>query len=324
MYWDINKVLSYNCLYNFIVGARGVGKTYGAKRWAINDFIKNRAEFIYLRRYDTELENITKFFDDICKEFPEHKLTVKGKLFFIDGVYAGRAISLSTSRKEKSTPFPSVNKIIFDEFILDRGAHHYLSDEVTTFLEFYSTVARSRDVRVLFLSNALTITNPYFIYFRLNLPYGKDIVAKNDILLQCVKDAEYTEMMKNTRFGKIIAGTPYGDYNIENKFLRDDPVFLGKKSVTAHYVFTMVYQDHKIGIWTDYTQGLMYASADIDPSCKLVYSLTLSDHSPNMMLLKAHRSILFERFLKCYKTGVVRFENQQIKNICQEIIRLTL
>ena len=39
MYWDINNSLSYNRLFNFIVGARGVGKTYGAKRWAINSFM---------------------------------------------------------------------------------------------------------------------------------------------------------------------------------------------------------------------------------------------------------------------------------------------
>ena len=40
MYWDISKSLSYNCLFNFIVGARGVGKSYGAKDFAIRNFIK--------------------------------------------------------------------------------------------------------------------------------------------------------------------------------------------------------------------------------------------------------------------------------------------
>ena len=27
-YWDISKTLSYNCLFNFIYGIRGAGKTY--------------------------------------------------------------------------------------------------------------------------------------------------------------------------------------------------------------------------------------------------------------------------------------------------------
>lgn len=38
MYYEIGKALSYNCLFNFIVGMRGVGKTYAFKRWAIQDF----------------------------------------------------------------------------------------------------------------------------------------------------------------------------------------------------------------------------------------------------------------------------------------------
>ena len=32
MYYDYNKVLSYNAFFNFIIGERGVGKTYGWKK----------------------------------------------------------------------------------------------------------------------------------------------------------------------------------------------------------------------------------------------------------------------------------------------------
>ena len=65
MYWNIKNSLSHNCLFNFIVGDRGVGKTYGCKKWAIEDFLKTGAQFIYLRRYQTELKRTNKFFDDI-------------------------------------------------------------------------------------------------------------------------------------------------------------------------------------------------------------------------------------------------------------------
>ena len=191
MYWDINNSLSYNRLFNFIVGARGVGKTYGAKRWAINDFLKNGNQFVYVRRYKEEFKKIPKFFADIQDEFSKHELKVVPPNFVIDGKVAGTYIALSTSKIEKSTPYPSVTKIIFDEFILDKGFHHYLPDEVTNFLELYSTVARSRDVKVYFLSNALSITNPYFLYFDLKLPYGKSISTKDDILLECVQDSKY-------------------------------------------------------------------------------------------------------------------------------------
>ena len=31
MWYNYNKILSYNAMFNFIIGERGVGKTYGIK-----------------------------------------------------------------------------------------------------------------------------------------------------------------------------------------------------------------------------------------------------------------------------------------------------
>ena len=41
IYFDIHPILTYNALINFIIGERGVGKTYGCKKFCIADFIKN-------------------------------------------------------------------------------------------------------------------------------------------------------------------------------------------------------------------------------------------------------------------------------------------
>lgn len=324
MYWNINKPLSYNCLFNFIVGSRGVGKSYGAKEWAIKDYLKKGNQFVYVRRYKEELKKINKFFDDIKEKFPEHEFKVASPNFIIDGEIAGTAIALSTSKIEKSTPFPKVTKIIFDEFILDKGYHHYLPDEVTNFLELYSTIARSRDVVVMFLSNALSITNPYFIYFNLSIPYGNEIKAKDDILIQLIKDEEFSNTMKETRFGKIISGTNYSNYAIENKFLRDNNNFVEKKSSRSCYYFTLIYKSEQIGIWQDKQQGLMYVSNDVDKNCKLIYSATMDDHSPNTYLLKGKSSAIVNRFIQFFKMGLVRFETINLKNICMDIIKSSL
>ena len=42
--FDIKRTLSHNCLFNFIVGSRGVGKTFSFKKWAIEDFLKNEMQ----------------------------------------------------------------------------------------------------------------------------------------------------------------------------------------------------------------------------------------------------------------------------------------
>lgn len=324
MYWDISRCLSYNCLFNFIVGARGVGKTYGSKKFVIKDFLRNGNQFVYVRRYKEELKKMKRFFDDIQDEFPDTEFKVSPPNFIINDKVAGTYMPLSTAKIEKSTPFPKVRTIIFDEFILDKGTHHYLPDEVTNFLELYSTVARDRDVRVLFLSNALTVTNPYFMYFDIHLPYGKDITSKNDILIEMVRDEEYKTHIESTRFGKLIKNTQYGDYAISNEFLRDDSTFIEKKPDTCSYSFTMRYKDAYYGVWTDRMTGFLFVSTDVDKNCKFCYAITQADHAPNMVLLKGHVSPLIDRFLSWYKKGYVRFENMNIKNMCQEILKMTL
>ena len=71
------------------------------------------------------------------------------------------------------------------------------------------------------MANAITQINPYFLYFGLQLPYNPKIVKKNDILLEMVADEEYINTKKNTRFGKMLQGTKYEEYALENKFLRE-------------------------------------------------------------------------------------------------------
>lgn len=78
-YYDYNRVLSYNCPVNVLIGERGVGKSYGAKQYVINQYKKKKAGFLYLRRYDNELKTALEkdnsgkdFFTDIRRRFSRH------------------------------------------------------------------------------------------------------------------------------------------------------------------------------------------------------------------------------------------------------------
>lgn len=324
MWWNINKTLSYNALFNFIIGNRGGGKTFGATDWSIRDFTKNDGEFIYVRRTETELEKcVPTFFQAIQKEnkFPNTKFDVKGN-FIINDKVAGYPIALSKSRQYKSVSFPNVTKIIFDEF---QTEGHYLKNEVEIALDLYESVDRGHDrVRFFFLSNAITQTNPYFTYFHLTVPYCGTINCKNDVLVEFVSDSDFIEHKKNTRFGKIIKDTPYGEYNIENKFRYDTNNFVSKKSETAKYLFTFVYKAGNYGVWIDYKKGLMFVNEQVDPYCKIILCLTLDDHTPNTMLLKSkskdpYLSMLIEQ----YGLGNVRFGNINVKNNVMDLISQT-
>ena len=325
MWYDITRTLSYNALFNFVLGARGIGKTYGLKKYAIKKFLSSGKQFMYIRRYKTELKQNNTFFKAVSAEFPETKFDVKGNNYLINDKIAGFSMALSTAKISKSTDFSGVDLIIFDEFIIDVGAYHYLSDEVINFLEAYETIARLRDVKVFFLSNSITETNPYHLYFNLRMPDGKHICVKNDILLEYIDGAEYSNVKKQTRFGKIIDGTQYAQYSIDNVFLRDNNTFVEKRTEKATYYFTIKYNGDFFGVWIDYSYGKIFISDEYDQYCKLVYTLTLDDHSPNTLLTRSlSKCVLLKNLIENFKIGNVRFETINIKNITYGMFKLLI
>lgn len=324
IFYDFHDLLSHNALFNFVIGNRGAGKTYGFKKWAIKTFLKTGAQFIYLRRYKTEFDDFKNFFNDISAEFPDVEFEVKGKLLYINGQLAGYGVALSTALTKKSVSYHLVDKIGYDEFVIDKGHIHYLSNEVTMFLEFYETVARMRDnVRAVFLSNAVSVVNPYFLYWNIKPKSSRRFTKHGHLLIEFVKNQDFIEAKYKTRFGQIIKGTKYGDYAVENVFLKDNETFVEKKTGNARFEFTIFYNGYTYGFWTDYKAGLCFVSNDYDPSSSLQFAITDHEHQPNLMLIKsANKSHLLSGAVKAYEGGWLRFEDMQIKNQTIEMFQL--
>lgn len=327
MWYDVNRTLSFNCLFNFVVGQRGVGKTYSSKVKAIKNYLTKGEQFVYLRRYETELKPrmIVNFFSDVESVFPDHDFLVKEGKMWIDGHIAGYYMCLSKAAQYKSTPFPHVSLIIFDEFIIDTGLIRYLDNEVTTFLEMYSTIARLRDVIVLFLSNAITFTNPYFLYFDLNLQKGQKILRKDDILLEVIDNPEYFSKASETRFGKILRGTDYYRYAMENQFLRDSDTFIKKMSNPGNYLFTLKLEDQIFGVYSVSDEGLWYISEKIDKTKNKIISLVVDSHDDNSLYTKdLNARIWLDQLKEKYYKAEVRFETLKAKNLLTPILRRSL
>ena len=323
MYYCYDKMMSYNALFNFVLSGRGYGKSYGAKDRVIKRFLKTGEQFIYVRRYKTELKKKYLFFDDIASKYKEHKFEVKGNNAYIDGKIAGFFIPLSTSRTEKSTSYPNVSTIIFDEFVIDKGNLRYLENEVETFLDLYETVARLRElqgkkpVKVLFLANKVSIVNPYFVYF--------NCVPKNDerftlykdgnIIIEQFTNSEFAEEKYKTRFGQLIKGTEYGNYAVDNVSLRDNKSFvLDKKPKNLDFLFSIYFKNREVGIWINYKEGICYVSNNFLESSKQRYVLTKEDMDFNyIMYNKLSSFFLFREFSKYFKNGLVRFESIEVK-----------
>lgn len=333
MYWNLKQTLSYNKLLNFVVGNRGAGKSYGSKKWCMEDWLKNKKQFIWVRRFGSEFEEFKEtFFSDIKHEFEEHVWEVVSVgntyRFKCDGEIIGFGMPLSISLKKKSTPYPNVDKIIFDEFIIEKGSSYYLKNEVEVFLDLMETVIRTRtDFKcVFFIANAITFTNPYFIYFKLDKPKNKKMITtKGDILLQFVANKEFIDKKKQSRFGKLIEGTDYAKYSIENDFRRDTTDFIIKQPKNLRYGFTLKSGLESYGVWWCDDEGLIFVSKKYDPSCKIKYTTILENHKPNTLLLKGGgKSVIFTHFVKAFKMGNVYFDSIKTKNIVLETIKNTL
>lgn len=323
VWWTPSKILSRNAMLNFILGPRGCGKSYGAKKFVTNRFITRGEQFVYIRRFKTELANALYkgktpiFFDQIASEFEDHKLTNTKDSFIIDDKVAGWAIPLSTASIQKSATFEGVKTIIFDEFIIDKGSLHYLNNEVEAMLDLIETIARLRDVRVLFLANSISIINPYFVYWNLTLPYKSNFkMFKNGaICVEYIENLKYSAIKKKTKFGQVVEGTNYGDYAIDNKFLRDNKFFIEKKKGNAKYFFTLLLGDKKLGVWQAYDECKMYISNDFDPNFKYIFAIKNDSHNNDTVLTNPRQNPYLKIILSYYREGSLYFESSMIKGI---------
>ena len=232
-------------------------------------------------------------------------------------------MTLSTAQQLKSTNFPDVYYIIFDEFIIEEGQGHYLKNEVKSFLGLIETIARTRDVKVFMLANAVSEVNPYFLFFDLSLPYNNDIRTFKDglIVLQYMRNLEYRKMKKQTKFGRLIEGTDYEDYAVNNVFTDSNKDFIEKKSGQAKFSFSFLYNNNQYGVWIDYNQGKMYVSNDVVNN-GLIFATTTDDHKPNTLLYSiAKKYNCWNTFVQAFKTGNVFFENVKLKNISKEVLK---
>lgn len=334
IFLDFEKILSYGSLVTIVIAERGVGKTYGAKKYIIKHFKSKCKKSVYIRRYNRELqESLMKkgtpiFFDQIKKEFNKDKLSNNSEVFYCNGDICGFAVPLSTSNILKSVSFEDVDTIIFDEFVIDKGVYHYINNEVTLFLELLETIIRLKpNIKVLLLGNAISITNPYFIELNLSLPYNSEykIFKRDDkgqplLMVYYGKNLKYREEKKKTRFGQLIADTSYGKYAIDNEMLRDSKAFIRKKSSNAKFYFILKLNNKNIGIWIDYKEQNMYISYDYDPLCPVIFSMTNEDHDEHTLLIRCRTSPFFKSLIEYYRQAQLYFDNQQLKNQVMNVL----
>lgn len=328
IWYNPDRIISYNALLNIIIGERGVGKTYGFKKYVVKRFLNKHKQFAYIRRYDTDLEESVgktednKFFEQIKAEFPNSTFKIskskKVRRLYIDNKICGYALPLSSADSLKSSSYENVDTIIYDEFMLKEGStQHYLRNEPEIILDLIETIGRLRDIKIYCLGNAISSTSPLMSYFDVTLPYNTDIklFKEGTIAVEYIKNEKYRKVKKASRFGKLIEGTKYGKYAIDNEFLTDSKSFIKKKDKNAKFYFILYVNGRAYGIWRDYKNQLIYVSNDIDPNCPIKFAILEDDHNETTIFAKVRTNLWFKQIITHYRMARLCFESQAVKNL---------
>lgn len=333
-YYDFGPILSRNGVYNFLVGGRGLGKTYGALKRSIRRYVDRGRQFIYMRRYKDELIPVREnLFSAVSVEFPDWDFRVNGSVLEIapvsdrdakkrDWRTMGYLIALSVAQQYKSVPYPDVETIIFDEFIIEKGAVHYLPNEAALFNNFYSTVDRWQDKTIVFfLANAVSLTNPYFIEYMI-IP-GKDDewfrLRDGFIVCHFPKDGAFADSVSKTRFGQFIKDTDYEKYAVGNEFADGHATLVGIKNPKARYQFTLENRLGKFSIWEDVLGAKWYATRK-HPGNPLEFTLVPENVSEDKTLL-LYTTDMVGRLRAAFSEGRIWFDNPGTRNMFLDLFR---
>lgn len=331
-YYNYDSIYARNGVYNFIVGERGNGKTFGAKDKAIAANIKKGDQFIYLRRYKTELQAAKEtFFADIEYKYPEWDFRVVGNLAQRapvetrgekkrEWVVMGYFLSLSVAQTQKSVSFIKVKTIIFDEFIIEKGATHYLPKEDIAFNNFFLTVDRYKEkTRVFFLANSVSIMNPYFMAFNIKPTSEWVVMNEGFIVVHFIKPGEFANQVLQTRFGKFIEGTEYADFAVANNFADNHEMLLAKKPSSASYHMTLETTNGTFSIWYDVKTQTYFVQKPL-PKRNMNFTLVAEKMGEGKTLVTFSDKIM-GYMRTAFRQDKMRFDEPSTRNAMTEIFK---
>lgn len=183
-YYTLDAILTHNADYNMIYGERSNGKTTAVLRYGLEDHINSGYvnQLAIIRRWEEDFKgkNGQQMFENIVHLGWVEELTKKkynsiyyysqrwflcnydefgNKTAQADDPFA-LGFSITSEEHYKSTSYPNIKTILFDEFITRQ---YYLPEEFVKFQNLLSTIIRLRtDVKIFMCGNTINKFCPYF------------------------------------------------------------------------------------------------------------------------------------------------------------------
>lgn len=235
-----------NVPFCLITGGRGTGKTYGALEYVVEHNIK----FIYMRRTQTEVDEIynpsMSPFKSLNKDknwninplqltksvsgWYDCQLNDDGKLV-PKGLPIGYLLALSTVANIRGFDASDVDIILYDEFIPEKHKKR-INGEAEALLNAYETVNRNRELlgrppcKLIGLSNSNNIANAIYIYLNIvNKVFemrnkGQETYIDRSRGLACITldESPISNKKSETALYKLTKGTSFYSMAIDNEF----------------------------------------------------------------------------------------------------------
>lgn len=338
-YYDPATIITKQVPINFIVGARSVGKTYGFKKFLINKAIKTGRKFIYLRRNIVEIETVINFFGtvEMDEAFKDVVFQQKGNMLYYaktkdendvwDWIHIGIMYGLTDWRKIKSNEYPEFDYILYDEWQPgERGG--FLKNEPRLFLDVMLSVFRGREGQAFLLGNSSVLYNPYFTYLDINPNVFQEFTRSErdkdgfvKAIVQILDSREWAESQAHTMMSKIIRGTPYEEFALENKFSDNDSSLVERKSKTSKNIAIFSIQGEMVGVWYDKRTKFVHMSEQYNPSLNIKYGFYPDDYDENHVSYReVFTSGVIEIILEARKNNKIRFTSTKAKSISADAL----
>lgn len=180
-FYSLDTILSLDCQYNVIFGERSNGKTYSVLEYGIKRFWSTGEQMAIVRRWKEDFKGKRgpTMFDSLVANGVIEEMTGgeytnviyyrscwylahkddKDNMIKMDKPIA-YAFSIGDMEHDKSTSYPNITTILFDEFLTRKN---YINDEFVLFMNTVSTIVRYRDnVTIFMLGNTVNQYCPYF------------------------------------------------------------------------------------------------------------------------------------------------------------------
>lgn len=337
MFYNWQKTFSYDAPLSIVVGARGIGKTYGLRKQFVKDYLKDGSRFVAVVRYKAAIQGTNGiqygYFDKLqqLNEFPNHRFKVEGSRAYIahvsddeekpDWELLGYFVALSDMQRTKEKTYSHVKRIVFDEFAIDKRTNtRYIPQEFSIFTNILSSVIREEagkgtPARVYLLGNSCDLTNPYFSAFGIRKEPVEGYTWHNgkSVLLHYVKDAEFASSQSETLVGRLLNGSHESDMMFSNEFLNVHNGLIEEKTPNAKFTFGIVYARERFGVWLDGKTGIVYVNTSIPANVNTdlfpIFAMTNADNDIDLAIATRSESYL-KRICTLYVRGHVRYADE--------------